>query len=348
MIQTSYRFVGFYLSKFSSQFLIFLSLTFGFLNHVIAADHAVILMYHRFGEDTIPSTNIRLNQFDQHLQILSEPGYNVWPLPKIIHYLQTSKPLPDKTVAITIDDAYLSVYNEAWPRLRAKGFPFTVFVATDPVDKKLRGYMNWEQLRMLQENGVDIGSQTATHPHMHLIDILSSRAELELSNKRFLEELGMRPNLFAYPYGEYNLDTISEVKNAGFIAAFGQNSGVAHGYNGYFELPRFAMNEQYGTIDRLLLAINGLPLKADQVLPEDVVIEKNPPAFGFTLAPEIMESQQINCFNNYYKKVEISRFGQRVEVRFPGPLPKGRSRVNCTMPAEAGRWRWFGKQFLIP
>ena len=36
-----------------------------------AADHAVILMYHRFGENDYPSTNIRLEQFDAHLEILN-------------------------------------------------------------------------------------------------------------------------------------------------------------------------------------------------------------------------------------------------------------------------------------
>ena len=64
----------------------------------------------------------------------------------------------------------------------------------------------------------------------------------------------MRPDLFAYPYGEYSLEVIDIVKEAGFIASFGQNSGIAHGFNGFFELPRFAMNEQYGTRDRLELA----------------------------------------------------------------------------------------------
>ncbi len=315
---------------------------------VNAADHAVILMYHRFGESRLPSTNIRLAQFEKHLEILAGEAYTVWPLSKIISYMQDKKTLPDRTVAITIDDAYISVYKEAWPRLKKRNFPFTVFVATNPIDNGLRGYMNWDQLRQLQADGVEIGSQTASHPHMHEITLDASIEEIKKSNNRFLTELGMRPNLFAYPYGEYNLSVISQVKAAGFIAAFGQNSGIAHGYDGFFELPRFAMNEQYGTENRLMLAINGLPLKVNQVLPEDVVIDKNPPAFGFTLAPELSDSKRLNCFNNTYEKLEINRFEQRIEVRFPGPLPSGRARVNCTMPAESGRWRWFGKQFLIP
>ena len=129
-----------------------------------AADHAAVLMYHRFGEDKYPSTNIRLDQFDAHLEELASGNYTVLSLAKIIRHIQDGTELPDRTVAITIDDAYLSVFTEAWPRLRAKGFPFTVFVATDPVDNGHSNYMSWDQLRQLQANGIDIGSQTKTHP----------------------------------------------------------------------------------------------------------------------------------------------------------------------------------------
>jgi peptidoglycan/xylan/chitin deacetylase (PgdA/CDA1 family) len=318
------------------------------LGQANATDYAAVLMYHRFGEDNYPSTNIRLDQFDAHLEKLANGNYTVMSLAKIIRHMQDGIELPDRTVAITIDDAYLSVFTEAWPRLRAKGFPFTVFVATDPVDNGHPNYMSWSQLRQLQANGIGIGSQTSSHPHMHQISLTEIDAELSNSNQRFLNELGLRPTLFAYPYGEYNLEVIKQVKAAGFIAAFGQNSGIAHGFDGFFELPRFAFNERYGTMDRLTLAIDGLPLKVNQVLPADIVVDTNPPALGFTLFTEIADNRQLRCFNSAYGKLSVERIGPRAEVRFPGPLPSGRARVNCTMPGPDGRWRWFGKQFLIP
>ena len=315
-----------------------------------AADYATVLMYHRFGESKYPSTNIRVEQFEAHLDMLGNGDYTVWPLGKIVDHLQQGLDLPDKTVAITIDDAYLSVFTEARPRLKARNFPYTVFVATQPVDRSHGGYMNWDQIRILQDEGVQIGSQTRSHPHMHKISIAEAESELKISNERFLEEIGQRPKLFAYPYGEYNLDVIEVVRQAGFDSAFGQNSGIAHGYNGFFELPRFAMNEQYGTIDRLQLAIDGLPLKVDQIVPEDVVLDNdsNPPNYGFTLASDIANDRQLRCFNSTYGKLEVNILGPRAEVRLPGPLAQGRARINCTMPGGDGRWRWFGRQFLIP
>ena len=311
-----------------------------------AADHATILMYHRFGEDKYPTTNVRIEQFEEHLEMLPSGEYSVWPLQDIIRNLQAGKPVPDRTVAITIDDAYLSVYELAMPLLKERGFHATLFVATRPIDRDLRNYMDWDQLREWQAAGFDIGSQTQTHPHMHRQSIEVNREELKVSNDRFLAELGIRPTLFAYPYGEYNLGVIDLVKAAGFEAAFGQNSGVAHGYDGFFELPRFAMNEQYGNRERLELAINGLPLKVGEIVPADVVLSENPPLYGFTLASDMDQERQLRCFNSKYGKLDVAIIGRRAEIRMPGPLVGKRARVNCTMPGPEGRWRWFGRQFL--
>ena len=316
------------------------------VNAARAADHATVLMYHRFGEADYPSTNVTIAQFEEHLEVLASGAYTVLPLEDIVASLRAGEPLPDRTVAITIDDAYLSVYEEALPRLRQYGFHATLFVATRPVDRNLRAYMSWDQLREWQAAGFGIGSQTQTHPHMHRLSVDANREELSVSNERFLAELGIRPSLFAYPYGEYNLDVIRLVQETGFDAAFGQNSGVAHGYDGFYELPRFAMNEQYGNRERLELAINGLPLKVGEIIPEDVVLAVNPPLYGFTLAPDMDQERQLRCFNSKYGKLDVSIIGRRAEIRMPGPLVGKRARVNCTMPGPDGRWRWFGRQFL--
>ena len=121
-----------------------------------AAEQAVVVMYHRFGETEYPSTNIRLEQFDAHLAELTSGKYTVLPLPEIVAALKAGKSLPDRTVGISIDDAYASVYDVAWPRLKKAGLPFTVFVSTEPVDRKLRGLMTWDQIRELKAAGIAV------------------------------------------------------------------------------------------------------------------------------------------------------------------------------------------------
>ena len=104
-----------------------------------AADYATVLMYHRFGEDKYPSTNIRIEQFKAHLDILDNGDYTIWPLGKIVDHLQQGLDLPDRTVAITIDDAYRSVFTEARP-LQSTRLSLHGICCHQPVDRGHGGY----------------------------------------------------------------------------------------------------------------------------------------------------------------------------------------------------------------
>ena len=327
-----------------------LALAAGFAAPSFAADSASVFMYHRFGESEYAATNIRVDQFEAHLAEIAAGGYNVAPLPDIIAAFESGRELPDRTIALTIDDAFLSVYTEAWPRLKAAGLPFTVFVATDPVDGDQQGYMNWEQIRELARAGVTIGSQTASHPHMPELSRPRNIAELDKSNRRFEDELGTPPSLFAYPFGEYGLAVREVVAESGFAAAFGQHSGVAYAGHDRFALPRFAMNETYGSPVRFNLAATALPLPVSEITPADTLIDENPPRFGFTVDAGVEGLDNLACYPQHENgPAQIERLGERrFEVRMRAPFPQRRGRVNCTVPTSDGRWRWFGMQFVVP
>jgi peptidoglycan/xylan/chitin deacetylase (PgdA/CDA1 family) len=311
-----------------------------------AADSAVVFMYHRFGEDTFPSTNIPLDQFEAHVQELKSGAYTVLPVPQIVAALREGRELPDRTIGLTIDGAYRSVYTEAFPRLKRANLPFTVFVATDSLDRSFGNIMTWDNLREMQRAGVTVGGMTASHPHMTDLDPADNRAELARARARFEAELGRAPELFAYPYGEYSLAVRDLVVNSGFAAAFGQHSGVAHRRADFNALPRFTLTESYASIERFRLAANALPLRVKDITPADPLLRDNPPAFGFSVDPEIGDPGQIACFASQQGRTVIERLGSdRLEVRLNQPLPLGRSRINCTMPGPDNRWRWLGIQF---
>ena len=311
-------------------------------------NYASVIMYHRFGDSRYPSTNIKKEQFLDHIKELLKSKYNVVDINEALQAIKNIRLIKDKSVVITIDDAYSSVYNYAWPIFKKYNLPFTLFVSTDVIDNKTPGYMSWEEIRILRDHGVTIGSQTKSHPHMYKINKQKIINELTISNKRFIDEIGSKPKIFAYPYGEYNLEVLEQVKLQGFNAAFGQHSGVAHRSLGLYELPRFAMNEKYGGMDRFLLAVNALPMPVSDISPRDPVISKNPPSYGFTLSELIEPKNAVKCFANNGLKTETKRLGKnRIEVRLSGPFLKGRGRINCTMAAKNNRWRWLGRQFLI-
>ena len=326
---------------------------------VAAAEHATILMYHRFGEDRIPSTNIRLEQFEAHLAELTSGQYRVLPLPEIVAKLKKGEPLPDRAVALTADDAYLSIATEGWPRIKKAGLPFTLFVATEPVTSKVKGYMTWDHVRRLRDEGVTIGAHSHTHFSYATLKPDEVRADLATAAALYKQELGAVPALFAYPFGEWNLASRDIVEQAGFQVAFGQHSGVMQAGQDFFWQPRFPMNETYGDIKRLRQALNALPFPARDIEPREVLLRQgqpgNPPALRFSLPANVKYQDRMTCYPSHQSGL-IAVKGipgktadeRRFEVKPATPFPEGRGRISCTLPTdESGRFRWFGIQFLV-
>jgi len=310
---------------------------------------AVVLMYHRFGENSLPSTNIRLEQFEAHLRIIREGGYQVWPLPQIIDHLARGEALPNKTIAITIDDAFLSIYTEAWPRLRDAGLPFTIFIATDPIDAGTPGYMSWEQARELAAAGVTIGHHGGAHAHYVSLSPDQVAADIARASQRFEAELGVVPAIFAWPFGETARDLLGIVEAAGMQVAFGQHSGVLYGGEERFYLPRFALTENFGDAERFRLITGTLPLPVADITPPDPSPDKNPPDFGFTVAGDVAGLDRLACYGSGQGQAQMARLGDhRFEVRMDQAFVTKRARINCTMPGPDGRWRWFGRLFYYP
>ena len=121
------------------------------------------IMYHRFNEHKYPSTNINMEIFKKHLEIIENSKYNFLNPNEFDSKFKTSK--SEKEVLITIDDAFESFYNEAWPYLRDNKIPFILFVSTEPVGNK--GYMTWDQIREIsKENFVEIGNHSHSHEYL--------------------------------------------------------------------------------------------------------------------------------------------------------------------------------------
>ncbi|MBO6785132.1 MAG: polysaccharide deacetylase family protein, partial [Alphaproteobacteria bacterium] len=290
----------------------------------------------------------RLEQFDAHIAELASGPYTVLPVPEIVAAIREGRALPDRAVGITVDDGYLSVYTEAFPRLKAAGFPFTVFVSTDPVDREFAGFMNWDQIRELRDAGVTIGAHTATHLHMPANSMDRNREDMARSNARFEAELGGIPPLFAYPFGETSSEIKALVREKGHVAAFGQQSAPLQAASDPYYMPRFALNEAFGSMDRFRLVANVLPIAYSDLSPPDPTLAENPPRFGFTRTDMSEQLNGLACYAADQGKVNVEVIGPRVEVRMNGPFPTGRARINCTALGSDNRWRWLGTLYYVP
>lgn len=315
-----------------------------------AQPEAVILLYHRFGENDVPSTNVRLDQFDAQLDWLASAGAHFARLDDIVAALQAGTPLPGFTVAITADDAYRSIADHAWPRLKARGIPFTLFVATGAVSRGQGRYLDWDGVRALARDGVTIGHHGAAHAHMAGLDPAAARADLEAANHVFQRELGHVPTLFAYPYGEYDPALADQVRAMGFKAAFAQFSSVAGPAEDRFALPRFAINESYGGLERFKLVARARALPVAGFAPADPWVKAaNPPAMRLVLRDDAGNFDRLACYaSTGSAPVPLARDGHAIALQLTQAFPPGRGRVNCTHPGTDGRWYWFGRPVFVP
>lgn len=314
-------------------------------------------MYHRFGDGRFPSTNIRMDQFREHLQYLDDAGYSVVPLARLVDALTNGSSLPERAVVITIDDAYLSVYDNAAPLLKKFGYPYTVFVATDGVDEGLVDFMTWEQMRELQAGGASFANHGASHESVidrsppgdydNYLDWV--RADMEKGRRRLREELEPYEGAFAYPYGEFNLEVARLVGRLGYEVAFGQHSGAIGPLTDRLSAPRYPMNETYGTLSEFRTKVSSLPLPVEKVSPEDPEIETRLPLVEFTLAGGIdSDYSGLACYvGGSPVTIDWQTPNKRFSVGPEKPLSPGRNRINCTAPAGEGRFYWFSHPWFV-
>jgi len=304
-------------------------------------------MYHRFNENKYPSTNIQMEVFYEHIKLIKDSNYQFLELNNFIENFDKAK--KQKKILITIDDGFISFYENAWPFLKKNKIPFILFVSTEPIGKN--GYMTWDQIKEIEkENFAAIGHHS--HSHEYLIDKSNSEfiSDIEKANKLFLKNIGYIPKIFSYPFGEYS-EFMRDYISKNFDFAFGQHSGVIDLNKEKFELPRFPINENYGKLDRFKSIINTFPLEYKKIIPLEKKLNKenNPPNFQVEFFNDQQNIKNINCFSNegdIWKKSNIKINNNILTIKFREPFKPRRGRINCSLN-DNGKWRWFGTQFVI-
>ncbi len=304
-------------------------------------------MYHRFNESKYPSTNIQMNVFKKHMEIIENSNFNFYH-PKDFEN-DFNIPKKQKKILVTIDDAFMSFYNEAWPYLKERKIPFILFVSTEPIGKN--GYMTWDHIKEIEKYDFAVIGHHS-HTHDYLIDKSDKNfvSDIETANEKFVNSIGYVPSLFSYPFGEYSNFMKNYISN-NFNIAFGQHSGVIDVNKNKFELPRFPINEKYGQIKRFKSIINYYPLEYKSLKPEEKKLSKenNPPNFQVEFFKNQKNIDNINCFSNeadIWKKSEIKIVENKLSINFRDAFVPRRGRINCSLN-DNGKWRWFGTQFII-
>jgi len=287
-----------------------------------------------------------MDVFKKQVQIIRKLKYNFYDPKNLEKNFHVKK--NEKKILITIDDAFTSFYEVAWPYLKQQKIPFILFVSTEAVGK--HGYMSWSQIKELEkEPTVHIGNHS--HSHNYLVDLKDDDFinDISVANKTFIRNLGYNPIFFSYPFGEYS-NFIKEHIAKNFKFSFGQHSGVIDINKDPYELSRFPINEKYGDLKRFEFLINLQPLQYKALYPnEKYLTNNNPPKFSVEFFDEQKNLHNINCFSdegNKWQKSNINLKKNILNLNFNDKFLFRRGRINCSLN-DNGIWRWFGVQFSV-
>lgn len=214
-----------------------------------------VLGYHDFSESSRETEMlIRTSKFRTQMEAIRAAGLPVIPMADFQAWKRGEKEIADKSIVITIDDGWKSVYTDAYPVLKEFGYPFTVFLYKNYVDGGGRALTS-AMIREMQENGATIGSHSASHTYPGPQRAKGAvaydkflRTELGES-KRFLEEkFGARVTTYAYPGGIHTPEMDPLAKEFGYEHLFTVEPGKVRRSNDDHRLPRYII---LGTRDRI-------------------------------------------------------------------------------------------------
>ena len=304
------------------------------------------LMYHRFDENKYPSTNIKMEVFKKQIEIIKKNNFEFLD-PKNFED-EFYKVKESKKVLITIDDAFLSFYENAWPYLKENQIPFILFTSTESIGKK--GYMNIDQIKEVESaNFAYLGNHSHSHEYMVNFDLKKFTSDIDKSINIFKDLFNYNPIFFSYPFGEFSLEQKNYIASK-FKFAFGQHSGVIDLNKNPHELPRFPINEKYGDLKRFEFLVKLLPLQYKKIFPEDKLIkENNPPKMIIEFFKDQKNLPLINCFSDEggsWNNTNIKLVENKLEINFKEKFNFRRGRINCSLN-DADGWRWFGNQFSV-
>ncbi len=217
-----------------------------------------ILGYHDFSI-TLKETEMRINtdKFRKQMQALKDQGLSVISMQDFQAWKRGEKTIPPRSVVITIDDGWISVYTDAYPILKEFGYPFTVFLYTKYVNAQGRS-MSFEMIQEMQKNGCYVGNHSTSHPYPVTVksqkrkgpQTFASFLEREMGqSKAFLEKNFKQPvNTYCYPGGFHTDEMFEAGTQYGYDFMFTVLPGKIKRSSDNNTLPRYII---LGTYDRI-------------------------------------------------------------------------------------------------
>jgi peptidoglycan/xylan/chitin deacetylase (PgdA/CDA1 family) len=228
-----------------------------------------VLGYHDFSEtEEETQMKIRTSKFRLQMETLRDLGLQVISMDDFEAWKRGEQTIPERSVVITIDDGWKSVYTDAFPVLKEFGYPFTLFLYKNYVDGGGKA-LTTPMIKEMIKNGATIGSHSVSHPYPGTVKTARGkgpdaydkflRSEMGES-KRFLEaSFGDAVTTYAYPGGFYTEEMHPLATEFGYNHLFTVLPGKIRRDSPDHTLPRYIILGTHDSIFELATQFAGAP-----------------------------------------------------------------------------------------
>lgn len=203
-----------------------------------------VLYYHSVDPSEANEVIISPEKLREELTFIKDSGYTTLTMSELNDYILNNAPIPEKSIVITFDDGYADNYANAFPILKELDMKATIFVISNCTDND-GYYMTSQQIKEMSDYGIDIQSHTASHAHLNQLTYEEQLNELKTSKEK-LESITEKPVIsIAYPFGDYDDNTILASKEAGYSLSFNTNRGLSDRTDNPLSLNRIYVSSLY-------------------------------------------------------------------------------------------------------
>jgi peptidoglycan/xylan/chitin deacetylase (PgdA/CDA1 family) len=213
---------------------------------------AHLFVLHRIDDNRHPYTNTSSKELVKYFNYIKSHGYKAVKLSTLIKMQKEGKNI-DKIVVFTIDDSYKSFYKNGLPLFIKYHIPFTLFVYGKATTQKWGDFMSWKQVKECMKYG-ELGVHSWAHPHLAKLTNGEIIKDTKKAINAFKKHIGFVPDMYAYPYGEYD-ERVKKIINSFFPVIANQNPG-AYGLDSPInDIDRFALTGKVNIAEKLKIKI---------------------------------------------------------------------------------------------
>ena len=278
---------------------------------------AHIFVLHRVDDFRYPSTNIDSKILEKDIKYLLKHNYKIVKLSTLVKRIENNQSI-DKYVVFNIDDSFKSFYKNGLPVFRKYKVPFTLFVYAKATDEHYGDYMTWQQIKKTAQYG-ELGVHSYAHPHLSKLSNEKIIKDTQKAINSFKKHIGYVPNMYAYPYGEYD-NRVQKIINRYFKVICNQNTGAVNKDTPINDIDRIAITGNVNIAKKLkinVLNVKNLTIKKDKNTIKEVSgYVKYPYVYIYITKLGWKKINTTNGYFDYKPNFALKKYRNRVIIRY--------------------------------